>query len=814
MARVKDGDCTPREEGSDDQGSATETSCNEIAGRDREILVQPSKVEEMLQTRLDGDKEPIVAKGNFFGSFVTSCFYPVFRMWGGQKTSPCQRADEWEIPFSDIKELYFVGSGSQGAVFVGDYRGQQLAIKKVTEEKQTDIRHLQHLKHPNIVSFIGVCSKPPCYCIVMEYCPEGTLYDYLSREEEIPPAKVLFWARQIAKGMQYLHANKIIHRDLKSLNILIAENDNLKISDFGTSRAIGDKSTKMTFAGTAAWMAPELIRRLPCSNRVDVWSFGVLLWELLTQERPYNNIGAAAIIYGVGSGKLSLPIPAQCPEDLKALLHLCWHSKPRNRPSFKQILLQLDIVAGGFLSLPPETFIKTQEKWREEIEVQFKQMRVEASVLPELDDEMQAAKRREEELRHAKDVRVFYEQKLQRANKLYRRLSAKERDLDIREQQIKRREIVYKRRRSSKNSATASASDSTDSAQGPVGTVRRVKPQKKHSYESPVGPGFHDKVSSNGTLTRKESFLPVATAKLHTQDDSSDSDPDLSNTGNRGEEKLDITVVPIGRTLSSAGEESGTQPSEKVKSRTSPQKSSKKRSNPPGTSRVSSVPILQATPSDSPENDNSTCSPSTSYTSSLKMPTMAPFLSDETSLKGQSCSSAPLFLRADSNTEVASCSNDADGESDGEDGRGMRERGSRQMWSAESTSAGISSSSPDPEHDHTLSSRGTSPLATLSAHDHEALFGSVEAGVMVKHTYVVPRPTTLEESYSPAHEEAMFYASSPGSQRTPVGATCIVRQYFENVSNKAAMQQLEANHNSSSTELEDSGFQSPRGAVV
>ena len=149
--------------GSDDQGTITQTSCIETAASsDHELLVQPSKMEELLQKRLDnrsdnGARDPFQARGSFLGigNFMTACFYPVFKLWGGEKTAPSQQpADLWEIPFSDIKELFFVGSGSQGAVFMGEYRGQQLAIKKVTEEKQTDILHLRHLKHPNVVSFV------------------------------------------------------------------------------------------------------------------------------------------------------------------------------------------------------------------------------------------------------------------------------------------------------------------------------------------------------------------------------------------------------------------------------------------------------------------------------------------------------------------------------------------------------------------------------------------------------------------------------------------------------------------------------------
>lgn len=116
------------------------------------------------------------------------------------------------------------------------------------------------MNHPNIVAFRGVCTQSPnCYCIVMEFCPYGQLYEFLKSGQQLPPQMITEWARQIASGMNYLHSHKIIHRDLKSPNVLISYNDTLKISDFGTCKQWNDRSTKMSFAGTVAWMAPEVI---------------------------------------------------------------------------------------------------------------------------------------------------------------------------------------------------------------------------------------------------------------------------------------------------------------------------------------------------------------------------------------------------------------------------------------------------------------------------------------------------------------------------------------------------------------------------
>lgn len=103
-------------------------------------------------------------------------------------------------------------------VNLGRYNNGLVAVKKVSIEKDTDIKHLRKLDHKNIIKFKGVCTKPPCYAIVMEYCPYGSLYDLLKREDKvITPAGVVSWAKQIASGMLYVHSHKIIHRDLKSL---------------------------------------------------------------------------------------------------------------------------------------------------------------------------------------------------------------------------------------------------------------------------------------------------------------------------------------------------------------------------------------------------------------------------------------------------------------------------------------------------------------------------------------------------------------------------------------------------------------------
>ncbi|KAM8979734.1 mitogen-activated protein kinase kinase kinase 12 isoform 3-T3 [Sarcophilus harrisii] len=320
--------------------------------------------------------------GSGFLEGLFGCLRPVWTMIGKAYSTEHkqQQEDLWEVPFEEILDLQWVGSGAQGAVFLGRFHGEEVAVKKVRDLKETDIKHLRKLKHPNIITF----------------------------------------------------------------NMLITYDDVVKISDFGTSKELSDKSTKMSFAGTVAWMAPEVIRNEPVSEKVDIWSFGVVLWELLTGEIPYKDVDSSAIIWGVGSNSLHLPVPSSCPDGFKILLRQCWNSKPRNRPSFRQILLHLDIASADVLSTPQETYFKSQAEWREEVKLHFEKIKSEGTCLHRLEEEL--VTRRREELRHALDIREHYERKLERANNLYMELNALMLQLELKERELLRREQALERR--------------------------------------------------------------------------------------------------------------------------------------------------------------------------------------------------------------------------------------------------------------------------------------------------------------------------------------------------------------------------------
>lgn len=217
-------------------------------------------------------------------------------------------------------------------------------------------------------------------------------------------------------------------------SILISTNEVVKISDFGTSREWNEISTKMSFAGTVAWMAPEVIRNEPCSEKVDIWSYGVVLWEMLTCEIPYKDVDSSAIIWGVGNNSLKLLVPSTCPEGFKLLVKLCWKSKPRNRPSFRQILSHLDIAGPELLRKSEKQYFETQKSWKEEVRSHLKEITQNGTSIHKYEQDL--IKRRTAEWRHAQDIRMVYEDKLQKTNQLFFELSECMTQLQEKEKEI------------------------------------------------------------------------------------------------------------------------------------------------------------------------------------------------------------------------------------------------------------------------------------------------------------------------------------------------------------------------------------------
>ncbi|KAJ8044424.1 Mitogen-activated protein kinase kinase kinase 10 [Holothuria leucospilota] len=165
----------------------------------------------------------------------------------------------------------------------------------------------------------------------------------------------------------------------------------LKITDFGLAREVYH-TTRMSAAGTYAWMAPEVIKSSVFSKRADIWSYGVVLWELLTGEVPYRGINSLAVAYGVAVNKYTLPIPTTCPGEFADILTACWNCDPHQRPTFSDILDTLKvIIASSFIETPSESFHTMQENWRQEIEEVYDELRLKERELRSREEELRKA---------------------------------------------------------------------------------------------------------------------------------------------------------------------------------------------------------------------------------------------------------------------------------------------------------------------------------------------------------------------------------------------------------------------------------------
>ncbi|XP_061599599.1 LOW QUALITY PROTEIN: mitogen-activated protein kinase kinase kinase 9 [Cololabis saira] len=317
-----------------------------------------------------------------------------------------------EINFSELTLEEIIGIGGFGKVYRAVWRGGEVAVKAARRDPDEDVAQTLEsvrqeaklfamLNHPNIMALLGVCLQEPNLCLVMEYARGGALNRALAGKR-IPPCTLVDWAVQTARGMHYLHGQAIvpiIHRDLKSSNILILErveledlsNKTLKITDFGLARE-WHRTTKMSAAGTYAWMAPEVIRSSTFSKGSDVWSYGVLLWELLTGEVPFRGIDSLAVAYGVAMNKLALPVPSTCPEPFARLMQNCWSPDPHSRPHFTTILDQLtSIEESGFFEMPAESFHSLQDDWKLEIQEMFDELRMKEKELRSWEEELTQA---------------------------------------------------------------------------------------------------------------------------------------------------------------------------------------------------------------------------------------------------------------------------------------------------------------------------------------------------------------------------------------------------------------------------------------
>jgi len=171
------------------------------------------------------------------------------------------------------------------------------------------------------MQFIAACKKPPVFCIITEYLAGGSLGKFLHHQQPdiLPHKLVLKLALDIARGMQYLHSQGILHRDLKSENLLLGEDMCVKVADFGISCLESQCGSAKGFTGTYRWMAPEMIKEKHHTKKVDVYSFGIVLWELLTGKTPFDNMTPEQAAFAV-SHKVCIRIYSNCLNNTHCIL--------------------------------------------------------------------------------------------------------------------------------------------------------------------------------------------------------------------------------------------------------------------------------------------------------------------------------------------------------------------------------------------------------------------------------------------------------------------------------------------------------------
>ncbi|KAF5791081.1 putative protein kinase TKL-CTR1-DRK-2 family [Helianthus annuus] len=259
-----------------------------------------------------------------------------------------------EIPWEDLVIGERIGLGSYGEVYHADWNGTEVAVKKFLDqdfsgaalaEFRREVRIMQRLRHPNVVLFMGAVTRPPNLSIITEFLPRGSLYRIIHRPQcQIDEKRRIKMALDVAKGMNCLHTSvpTIVHRDLKSPNLLVDEDWNVKVCDFGLSRLkhntfLSSKST----AGTPEWMAPEVLRNENSNEKCDVYSFGVILWELATLRLPWSGMNPMQVVGAVGFQNRRLDIPKDVDPLVGRIIWECWQTDPNLRPSFAQLTVAL-----------------------------------------------------------------------------------------------------------------------------------------------------------------------------------------------------------------------------------------------------------------------------------------------------------------------------------------------------------------------------------------------------------------------------------------------------------------------------------------
>ncbi|VDM39358.1 unnamed protein product [Toxocara canis] len=311
-------------------------------------------------------------------------YHRVSKLPCGVSLSSAVPRPDWLISSERLKIKRRIGSGNFAEVYAGtmtcilglnqmlyvdvaikacrtvENRSERGVIDELTSRVQmfAEAKLMSKFAHRNVIRLYGfACDEPPIK-IVMELCPGGSIRNHLEvQQDEIGDAEKIFYAYEAAKGMRYLHHEGCIHRDLAARNCLIGARGNIKISDFGLSKAAAELQglkfdSKMHMP--VRWMAPETLRRHPrFSVKSDVWAFGVLLYEIFNQgEKPWPEVDFCKIVRSIRRCNMPDP-PRGTPSSISKLMAVCWAANPMKRPGFSRLCNVLHLLLTTKFRLPP-----------------------------------------------------------------------------------------------------------------------------------------------------------------------------------------------------------------------------------------------------------------------------------------------------------------------------------------------------------------------------------------------------------------------------------------------------------------------------
>eukprot|EP00249_Psilotum_nudum_P014021 c24625_g1_i1 orf=199-1584(-) len=252
-----------------------------------------------------------------------------------------------------------VAKGSSGVIYEGMYKGEKVAVKALKSFRSSawtgvefcrEIVGLLSCQHKNLLHMYGVTFNR-CHglLIITKFMEEGCLHQYLQRRQKLDVQEVIQLALGIAEGMSFLHSRGIVHRDLKSANVLLDEKGNVVIGDLGNCCLWNEEREIKQELGSYRWMAPEVFadesRTIQLTPQSDVYSFGILLWELVTCKLPYADYTDIQAAVAVVMNGLRPSIPEYCFPPLRYIIEKCWSQNPSDRPKFTQIVEMLKIIS-------------------------------------------------------------------------------------------------------------------------------------------------------------------------------------------------------------------------------------------------------------------------------------------------------------------------------------------------------------------------------------------------------------------------------------------------------------------------------------